>query len=153
MRRLRNSKKPSNLEDQIFCRYGAPARLGIDTGCQFTSKMLQRLCKQWVIEHRLTSPYHAQQNMTERSNQTLRQMIQAFVDDHHGTWDKHLQKFPLAMRTSINETTQISPALLNLGREISTPFECAIGSDTINDIQQQRDERLEIPPKLKLVND
>jgi len=73
-------------------------------------------------------------------------------DDNHGTWDKHLQKFTFALRVNVNETTKVSPALLNLGRELPLPFEREISHLEENqDLERLREERKEIPRKLELV--
>jgi hypothetical protein len=50
-------------------------------------------------------------------------MIQAYVQENHRHWDVHLQKFAFALRTAVNETTKVTPALLNLGRQLPLPFD------------------------------
>ena len=50
-------------------------------------------------------------------------MLQAYCEDSHHKWDEHIHELALALRTAVNETTQVSPALLNLGREIPLPFD------------------------------
>jgi hypothetical protein len=110
------------LEDQVFCRFGAPKNIISDNGSQFISKIVKRLCKEWNVAHRLISTYHPQANSSERTNRTLKQLIRSFVDSH-SNWDIHLQKFALAIRSSSSETTKVSPAMLNLGRELPLLFD------------------------------
>jgi hypothetical protein len=50
-------------------------------------------------------------------------MIRCFLYDAYSAWDIHLQKFAFAIRSNFSEGTQVSPALLNLGREIPTLFD------------------------------
>jgi len=133
------------LEDQIFCRFGTPKRIITDNASQFTSNTMEELCKQWRIDHRYTSAYHPQANQSERTNRNLKKMLQAFITSHH-QWDQHLQKFALALRTSINETTGVTPAVLNLGREIPLPFDRQMQT---KDSEQTQEEIQEIPGKLK----
>ncbi|GFV39971.1 uncharacterized protein TNCV_435841 [Trichonephila clavipes] len=47
-------------------------------------------------------------------------MIACFVEENHENWDRFLHEF--ALRTSVNETTNKTPAELFLGRKIITPF-------------------------------
>jgi len=67
--------------------------------------------------------------MSERTNQTLRNMIASYVENNHAQWDLHLQKFALALRTAVNETTKCTPSLLNLGREINLPYDNVLCGD------------------------
>jgi hypothetical protein len=53
-------------------------------------------------------------------------MMRAFIQENHHSWDKHMQHFALALRTSINNSTQVAPSILNLGRIIPLPFDRAL---------------------------
>ena len=59
-------------------------------------------------------------------------MIRSFIEDSQSHWDEHLQKFALAIRSDVSETTQVSPALLNLGREIPFLFDREMNSEQPN---------------------
>ncbi|GFS67479.1 uncharacterized protein TNCV_1610551 [Trichonephila clavipes] len=69
-----------------------------------------------------TVTYRQQANLTERVNRNLVQMIACFVKENRENWDRFLHEFALALRTSVNETTNKTPAELFLGRKIITPF-------------------------------
>ncbi|GFV95332.1 uncharacterized protein TNCV_4587071 [Trichonephila clavipes] len=49
-------------------------------------------------------------------------MIACFVEGNHENWDRFLHEFAFAQRTSVNETTNKTPAELFLCRKIITPF-------------------------------
>ncbi|GFW90590.1 uncharacterized protein TNCV_566281 [Trichonephila clavipes] len=49
-------------------------------------------------------------------------MIACFVKENHENWDRFFHEFAFALRTSVNETTNKTPAELFLGRKIITPF-------------------------------
>ncbi|GFW20531.1 uncharacterized protein TNCV_3537311 [Trichonephila clavipes] len=49
-------------------------------------------------------------------------MIACFVKENHENWDPFLHEFAFALRTSVNETINKTPAELFLGRKIITPF-------------------------------
>ena len=122
--RSATAKKVANcLEDQVFCRFGAPKTIVTDNGSQFISKTLKNLCKEWNISHKFISTYHPQANMSERTNRTLKALISSYLEESQREWDLHLQKFALALRSSVSESTKVSPALLNLGREIPLLFD------------------------------
>ncbi|GFU42979.1 uncharacterized protein TNCV_3141221 [Trichonephila clavipes] len=69
-----------------------------------------------------TVTYRPQVNLTERVNRNLVQMKTCFVEENHENWDRFLHEFAFALRTSVNETTNKTPAELFLGRKIITHF-------------------------------
>ncbi|GFY31117.1 uncharacterized protein TNCV_4360241 [Trichonephila clavipes] len=69
-----------------------------------------------------TVTYRPQANLSERVNRNVVQMITCFVEENHENWDRFLHEFAFALRTSVNETTNKTPAELFLGRKIITPF-------------------------------
>ncbi|GFY31357.1 uncharacterized protein TNCV_753151 [Trichonephila clavipes] len=73
------------------------------------------------IKHMKTVTYRPQANLTERVNRNLVQMIACFVENHEN-WDRFLHEFAFVLRTSVNETTNKTPAELFLGRKIITHF-------------------------------
>ncbi|GFV45730.1 uncharacterized protein TNCV_1388801 [Trichonephila clavipes] len=66
--------------------------------------------------------YRPQANLAEIVYCTLVQMIACFVEENHENLDRFLHEFAFALRTSVNETTNKTPAELFLGRKIITPF-------------------------------
>ena len=57
-------------------------------------------------------------------------MLATYVNEDHNNWDENLHLFALCLRTSVNDTTGVSPALLNLGREIQLPIDRQLSQDT-----------------------
>lgn len=65
---LRTAKAPhiaKILIEEIFTRWGTPAYLVSDRGTQFTSQLINSVCKQWGVVQKLTTAYHPQTNLTE----------------------------------------------------------------------------------------
>jgi hypothetical protein len=149
MRTATANKVAETLENQVFRRFGTPKYILSDNGGQFTSKIMKKMCLQWKIIHQYTSPYHPQSNQSERTNRNLKSMIQAYVQDAHRPWDFHLQKFAFALRTAENETTKVTPALLNLGREIPVPFDRKLQDERENTNEEVLSELRELPQKLQ----
>ncbi|XP_075527109.1 uncharacterized protein LOC142559392 [Dermacentor variabilis] len=73
------------------------------------------------IEHRLTSPYHPQANLTERFNRTVKSMLTAFARSQKD-WADHVNELAFAIRTAQNRSTSFSPAFLIFGRELANPL-------------------------------
>jgi hypothetical protein len=112
------------LEQEVFCRWGAPRSLLSDNGTQFRkSKIMNSVCKTWGIQHKFTTYYHPQANITERINKNIGAIMRTYVERRHSKWDEHLPEVALALRTAISDTTGFSPCMLNFGREIHTPFD------------------------------
>ncbi|GFU09937.1 retrovirus-related Pol polyprotein from transposon 412 [Trichonephila clavipes] len=108
--------------ENYISRYGTPISLISDNGPQFISEVFEHLSHRLDIKHMKTVTYRPQANLTERVNRNLVQMIACFVKENHETWDRSLHEFAFALRTSVNETTNKTPAELFLGRKIITPF-------------------------------
>ncbi|GFT05623.1 retrovirus-related Pol polyprotein from transposon 17.6 [Trichonephila clavipes] len=108
--------------ENYISRYGAPISLISDNCPQFISEVFEHLSHRLDIKHLKTVTYSPQANLTERVNRNLVQMIACFVEENHENWDRFLQEFAFALRISVNETTNKTPAELFLGRKIITPF-------------------------------
>ncbi|GFV47153.1 retrovirus-related Pol polyprotein from transposon 17.6 [Trichonephila clavipes] len=110
------------LFENYISRYGAAITLISDNGPQFISEVFEHLSHRLDIKHMKTATYRPQANLTERVNHNLVQMITCFVEENHENWDGFLHEFAFALRTSVNETTNKTPAELFLDRKIITPF-------------------------------
>jgi len=109
---------------------------------------MKKFCKEWKIRQALLSTYHPQPNQAERSNRNVVQLISSFINENHKTWDEHLQKFALALRTSVHDVTKFTPSLINLGREIFLPFDQQMSDDIfLSDIDLTQ-RGIEIPQEL-----
>lgn len=118
LRKATASKVVQILEEQIFLTYGVPEIIIMDNGKQFAGKELKRLLETYDIQKVwFNSYYHAQNNFTERYNQTLGNCLRAFAKKNQRHWDVNLPKIQLALRTAVHEVTGYTPFYLNFGRE------------------------------------
>ena len=111
------------LIDEIVCRWGCPTYILSDNGPQFVSELFTEICASLGIATKTTSNYHPQTNLTERVNRNLKPMIAQYAQENPQSWDKHLSKLALSLRTSVNETTGETPAFLNFGRDPKLPID------------------------------
>jgi len=108
------------IVDQWVPNQGVPYMLHSDQGPNFESNLIRELCKLMDINKTRTTPYHPQGNgQTERTNKTLVTLLRAFTDmAKTDIWDEMLPRVMIAYRASVQESTGVTPNLLNFGREL-----------------------------------
>ena len=112
------------IVEELVTRFGVPAAIHSDQGPQFESVLFKEMCQLLGIHKTHTTPYHPQSDgMVERFNRTLTAMLSGFVNEHHNDWDEQLQYVMMAYRSSMHETTGMTPNALMLGREVCTPLD------------------------------
>ena len=112
------------LTDELFCRFSLPEQLHSDQGRQFESELLSHLCKILNIKKTRTTPYHPQSDeLIERFNRTLVQMLATCIEQHPFEWENHIQKVCMAYNTSKQSTTGYSPFFLMFGRKARLPID------------------------------
>ena len=112
------------LVDEVirFCRLGVPDTIHTDQGKNFDSALIKEICELLGIKKTRTSPYHPQSDgRVERFNRTLLNMLSIAVEDDELSWDLRLPTILLAYRTSIHETTGVTPCELMFGQEPRIP--------------------------------
>ena len=71
------------LFEDIFVCFGVPREIVIDGGPQFTSHLIQNLVEKYKICHRITSPYHLQENgQVEISNKVIEGILTKTIASH-----------------------------------------------------------------------
>uniref|UniRef100_A0AAV2LIB8 Integrase catalytic domain-containing protein n=1 Tax=Knipowitschia caucasica TaxID=637954 RepID=A0AAV2LIB8_KNICA len=112
------------LVEGMFSRFGALEVIHSDQGRNFESAICQRMGPQKTR----TTPLHPQSDgLVERFNRTLAKQLAIITAEHQRDWDMHLPLVLLAYRSSVQESTACTPALLMLGRELRTPREMCFG--------------------------
>lgn len=114
------------LIEGMFSRFGAPEAIHSDQGRNFESKVFAALCERLGIQKTRTTPLHPQSDgLVERFNLTMQQQLAILTADHQRDWDRHIPFALMAYRSAVQSSTNCTPALLMLGREIRTPAEMA----------------------------
>uniref|UniRef100_A0ABD2XHQ2 RNA-directed DNA polymerase n=1 Tax=Trichogramma kaykai TaxID=54128 RepID=A0ABD2XHQ2_9HYME len=109
------------FEELVLFRWETPEFFLTDNGREFDNKLLNEALEEYGVKHLFTPPYHAQANVVERSNRTLKTMIASFVNDKHDEWDRYLPQFRYAEllvnmdRNNVNEGQKRSYAAVVAG--------------------------------------
>lgn len=125
------------VEEGIFLVYGVPQYIMSDNGAVLRSREFVDLCRRYSTKPFYTALYYPRANHTERTNQTVKTMLSAYIKDSHKSWDKNLAAITCAIRTSKHETIGYSPYYVNFGREHKIR-----GSD-FKEFAQQQDLKLD----------
>lgn len=108
---------------QFFSRVGLPAEILTDQGTNFMSNLLKQVYQLLGIKSLRTTPYHPQTDgLTERFNQTLKQMLRKFVGETGRDWDQWLPYLLFAYREVPQASTGFSPFELLYGHEVRGPL-------------------------------
>ncbi|KAM4549940.1 uncharacterized protein V3H82_019144 [Fundulus diaphanus] len=109
---------------QLFSRVGVPDEIVTDQGTNFSSRLMQLFHRQLGISAIKTTPYHPQTDgLVERFNQTLKKMLQKFVDDTGRDWDQWLPFVLFAYREVPQASTGFSPFELLYGWDVQGPLD------------------------------
>ncbi|KAK7919250.1 hypothetical protein WMY93_010534 [Mugilogobius chulae] len=116
------------LVEGMFSRFGVAEVLHSDQGRNFESAVFSAMCERMGMQKTRTTPLHPQSDgLVERFNRTLAKQLAIVTAEHQRDWDMHLPLVLLAYRSSVQESTSCTPALLMLGRELRTPAEMFFG--------------------------
>ena len=126
-RALTNAKASSVVPffyEDIICKHGCPKELLTDRGTHFVNQMLDSLCEELGVKHKLTTAYHPQTNdLVERFNRTLCETLAKFANENKNDWDDFLPSTLFAYRTKRHSTTQHEPFYLTYGRNATLLIE------------------------------
>ena len=107
----------SKLVNRFISILGVPLQLYTDLGSTFESKVVQEVCKLLGINKTRTTVRRPQSDgMVERANRSIQNMIASYISDSQDDWDEHIPLLKMAYRSSVHESTGISPALMMLDR-------------------------------------
>ena len=106
----------------FFARFGLPLQLHSDQGRNFESTLVKELCSLAGVHKTRTTPFHPRSDgLTERANRTILQMMRTTTTDHPHDWPSRLPALLSAYRATVHATTQVTPNLAMLGREVMLP--------------------------------
>ncbi|KAI3734185.1 hypothetical protein L6452_13649 [Arctium lappa] len=109
--------------DEIVTRHGVPSSIVSDRDARFTSAFWRSLQRELGSQLKLSTAYHPQTDgQSERTIQTLEDMLRACVIDFKGSWEIHLSLIEFSYNNSYHASIQIAPFEALYGRKCRTPL-------------------------------
>ena len=97
----------------IFTRYGCPRAIISDDGSHFNNSHFRALLKKYGVHHRITTPYHPQENgQVELSNREVKTILKKIIRPDGKDWAHKLLDAPWAYRTAYRTPIRMSPVRL-----------------------------------------
>jgi hypothetical protein len=116
------SKLAKLYVDEIVSLYGAPVSIVSDRDPRFTSKFWPSLQGAMGTKLHFSTAFHPQTDgQSERTIQTLEDMLRACVLEFKGSWDTHLSLMEFAYNNSYHSSIAMAPFEALYGRKCRTP--------------------------------
>ena len=117
----------STVADHLFRGwikyYGRPREIHSDQGQQFESALFKEVCALLQIGKTRTSPLHPRSDdMVERANRTVYNILSKYVSENQRYWDQHLDFIVMAYNNTVHESTGMSPHRLVYGEKLTIPI-------------------------------
>ncbi|GJX75856.1 putative reverse transcriptase domain-containing protein [Tanacetum coccineum] len=144
--------------DEIVARHGVPVSIISDRDGRFTLRCWQTVQKALGTRLDMSSAYHPQTDgQSERTIQTLEDMLRACVIDFGGSWDTHLPLAEFSYNNSYHSSIRCAPFEALYGRKCRSPILWAeIGESSLIGpelVQEMTDKVVLIKEKLKAARD
>ncbi|GJW48747.1 reverse transcriptase domain-containing protein [Tanacetum coccineum] len=108
--------------DEIVARHGVPVSVTLDRDARFTSRFWQTLQKALGTRLDMSMDYHPQTDgQSERTIQTLEDMLRACMIDFGGSWDVHLPLAEFSYNNSYHSSIRCAPFEALYGRKCRSP--------------------------------
>ncbi|KAD2392908.1 hypothetical protein E3N88_39885 [Mikania micrantha] len=144
--------------NEIVSLHGVPLSIVSDRDSRFTSRFWQSFQKALGTRLNFSTAYHPQTDgQSERTIQTLEDMLRACVIDFGGSWDDHLPLMDFSYNNSYHSSIQTAPFEALYGKKCRTPF-CwsEIGENQLSGpeiVQETTDNVFQIRERLKAARD
>ncbi|GJS42843.1 putative reverse transcriptase domain-containing protein [Tanacetum coccineum] len=120
---------------EIVCRHGVPISIISDRDSHFTSRFWKSLQKSLGTSLDLSTAYHPQTDgQSERTIQTLEDMLRACVIDFGSSWDRHLPLVEFSYNNSYHASIKAAPYEALYGRKCRSPvYWSKVGDSQLTD--------------------
>ncbi|KAI3826640.1 hypothetical protein L1987_00690 [Smallanthus sonchifolius] len=110
---------------EIVSRHGVPVTIISDRDMRFTSRFLKKFHEDMGTRLNLNTAYHPQTDgQSERTIQTLENMLRECALDFGGNWDDHLPLAEFSYINSYHSSIGMPPFEALYGRKCRTPVCC-----------------------------
>ncbi|GJS50616.1 putative reverse transcriptase domain-containing protein [Tanacetum coccineum] len=123
MRETDSTEKLTRLYmKEIVARHGIPVSIISDCDSHFTSRVWQSLHKALGTQLNLSTAYHPQTDgQSQRTIQTLEDMLSACMIDFENGWDRHLPLVEYSYNNSYHTSIKVAPFEALYGRKCRSP--------------------------------
>ncbi|GKF71362.1 putative reverse transcriptase domain-containing protein, partial [Tanacetum coccineum] len=109
--------------NEIVPRHGVPISIIFDRDSQFTSRFWQSMQEALGTRLDMSTVYHPQTyGQSERTIQTLEDMLRACVLDFEGSWDVHLPLVEFSYNNSYHSSVRCAPFKALNSRKCHSPI-------------------------------
>ncbi|XP_060567436.1 uncharacterized protein LOC132726182 [Ruditapes philippinarum] len=106
----------------IFARVGFPSEILNDRGSQFTTQLMEEVCRLVSLKQLFTTPYNPKcSGLCERMNGILKRMLKKMCQERPKDYDRYLSAVLFAYREVPQSSTGFSPFELLYGRILEVP--------------------------------
>lgn len=143
---------------EVVSRHGVPISIISDRDSRFTSRFWQSLQAALGTRLDMSTAYHPQTDgQSERTIQTLEDMLRACVIDFGGNWDAHLPLIEFSYNNSYHTSIKAAPFEALYGRKCRSPLCWAeVGDSQLTGpeiVQETTDKIFKIRERLKAARD
>ncbi|GKB32506.1 putative reverse transcriptase domain-containing protein [Tanacetum coccineum] len=123
MKKMDSMEKLTRLYlKEIVCRHGVPVLIISDRDSHFTSRFWRSLQEALGTNLDMSTAYHPQTDgQSERTIQTLEDMLRACVIDFGSSWDRHLPLVEFSYNNSYHASIKAAPYEALYGRKCRSP--------------------------------
>ncbi|GJZ08073.1 putative reverse transcriptase domain-containing protein [Tanacetum coccineum] len=144
--------------NEIVARHGVPISIISDRDSRFTSRFWQSMQEALGTHLDMSTAYHPQTDgQSERTIQTLEDMLRACVLDFGGSWDVHLPLVEFSYNNSYHSSVRCAPFEALYGRKCRSPIMWAeVGEGQLigPELVQETTEKIsQIKDRLKAARD
>nr|GEZ38840.1 putative reverse transcriptase domain-containing protein [Tanacetum cinerariifolium] len=117
---------------EVVCRHEVPILIISDRDSKFTSRFWRSLQEALGTRLDMSTAYHPKTDgQSERTIQTLEDMLRACVIDFRGSWDRHLPLVKFSYNNSYHASIKVAPFKALYGRKCRSP----VGWSEVGDSQ------------------
>ncbi|KAD4888554.1 hypothetical protein E3N88_20627 [Mikania micrantha] len=110
---------------EVVSRHGVPVTIISDRDTRFTSRFWRNFQEELGTKLLLSTAYHPQTDgQSERTIQTLEDMLRACIIDFGGSWDDYLPLAEFSYNNSYHSSIGMPPYEMLYGRKCRTPVCC-----------------------------
>nr|GFB93101.1 reverse transcriptase domain-containing protein [Tanacetum cinerariifolium] len=107
---------------EVVCRHGVPISIVSDRDSKFISRFWRSLQEALGTRLDLSTAYHPEMDgQSDRTIQTLEDMLRACVIDFGGSWDQHLPLVEFSYNNSYHASIKAAPFEALYGRKCRSP--------------------------------